>query len=376
MSNVLTLSEQLINIKSITPNDNGCQKILIDRLKKIGFEITELHSNGVSNFFAIKKSHHQHANLFAFSGHTDVVPAGDESEWLSPPFTATIRDGKLFGRGSADMKTAISAMIVAVENFLAKNPDHQNHLAFLITSDEEGDATDGTLKIVEFLEKNNLKINYCLVGEASSTKVLGDSIKVGRRGSLHGELIVHGKQGHIAYPHLAINPIHRSFQALDALTHIEWDKGNDLFSPTTFQIYNIHADTGANNIIPGSLSARFNFRHCPDSTADYLQSTVEKVLSEHQLEFSIKWNHSSKPFYSKPGALTHAVSESIQQVCGITTTPNTTGGTSDGRFIAHTGAEVVELGLCSGSIHHVNEHTTLDDLNKLTELYEDILKRL
>ncbi|MDP1574285.1 MAG: succinyl-diaminopimelate desuccinylase [Coxiellaceae bacterium] len=376
MSNTLALSEQLMNIKSITPNDNGCQAVLIDRLKKIGFEITELNANGVSNFFAVKKSKNSDAPLFAFSGHTDVVPPGDESEWLSPPFTATIRDGKLFGRGSADMKTAIAAMIIATENFLAKNPTHQHHLAFLITSDEEGDATDGTLRIVEFIEKNGIKIDYCLVGEASSTKALGDSIKVGRRGSLHGELIVHGKQGHIAYPHLAINPIHRSFQALDALTHIEWDKGNALFSPTTFQIYNIHADTGANNIIPGSLSARFNFRHCPDSTAEQLQSLVEKVLRDHQLEFSIRWNHSSKPFYSKPGALTNAVSESILQVCGITTLPNTTGGTSDGRFIAHTGAEVVELGLCSGSIHHVNEHTSLDDLDKLTNLYEDILKRL
>lgn len=376
MSNTLTLAKQLINIKSITPNDNNCQSILIDRLKTAGFDITILNSNEVSNFFALKKSKNSNAKLFAFSGHTDVVPAGDEAEWISPPFSATIRDEKLFGRGAADMKSAIAAMVVAVENFLAKNPDHQNDLAFLITSDEEGNATDGTLKIVEYLEKNAIKIDCCLVGEASSTKILGDSIKVGRRGSLHGELIVHGKQGHIAYPHLAINPIHRSFQALDALTQIEWDKGNALFSPTSFQIYNIHADTGANNIIPGSLSARFNFRHCPDSSAEYLQSHVEKVLGDHQLEFSIKWNHSSKPFYSTPGALTNAVSESIQQVCGIATTPNTTGGTSDGRFIAHTGAEVVELGLCSGSIHQVNENTGLEDLEKLTILYEDILKRL
>lgn len=376
MNATIKLAKQLINIASITPHDNGCQKILIDYLQKLGFEITTLDSNGVSNFFAIKKSKNPAATLFAFSGHTDVVPPGDLSDWISPPFEATIRDEKLFGRGAADMKSAIAAMVIAVETFLATHPNHPHHLAFLITSDEEGNATDGTAKIVEFLEKNNIKIDYCLVGEASSAKQLGDNIKVGRRGSLHGELIVHGKQGHIAYPHLAINPIHRSFQALDALTQIEWDKGNALFSPTTFQIYNIHADTGANNVIPGSLSARFNFRHCPDSTAEYLQSRVEQVLQEHQLTFSIKWNHSSKPFYSNPGLLTNTCKNAIETICHIETTPNTTGGTSDGRFIAHTGAEVVELGLCSSSIHQVNEHTNITDLEKLTVLYTEIIKNL
>jgi len=376
-STTLTLAKALINIPSITPHDNGCQTLLMEKLKALGFELViPLNSKNVSNFFAMKKSNNPAAKLFAFSGHTDVVPPGDETEWTSPPFTATVRDEKLFGRGAADMKSAIAAMIIATERYLAKNPDHPHHLAFMITSDEEGDATDGTLKIVEYLEKNNIKLDYCLVGEASSSKMLGDTIKVGRRGSLHGELIVHGKQGHIAYPHLAINPIHRCFQALDALTHVEWDKGNALFSPTTFQIYNIHADTGANNIIPGSLTARFNFRHNPDSTAEFLQAQVEKVLNDHQLDFTIKWDHSSKPFYSTPGALTNTCVDAIKTCLNVMATPNTTGGTSDGRFIAGTGAEIVELGLCNTSIHQVNEHTSLSDLEKLTEIYEWILAHL
>lgn len=373
MTNTLNLAQQLINIKSITPNDNGCQIILIDRLKKIGFTITELNSNGVSNFFAIRGTGE---TLFAFSGHTDVVPSGDESEWHSPPFTATVRDGKLFGRGAADMKTALAAMIVATERFVEKNPNHTGKIGFLITSDEEGTALDGTIKIVEYCEKNNIKINYCLVGEASSNKQLGDVIKVGRRGSLHGELTVYGKQGHIAYPHLAINPIHRSFQALDFLTTMEWDKGNALFSPTTFQIYNIHADTGATNIIPGSLSARFNFRYCPESTAETLKHRVEKTLDDHQLQYKINWNHSSRPFHSTAGALTRACVDAIQSLCSIMTEQNTTGGTSDGRFIAPTGAEVVELGLRNESIHHIDENTDLSDLEKLTDLYEMILEEI
>lgn len=376
MSDTLQLAKKLININSITPNDNGCQKILMDRLKKMNFEITALNSNGVSNFFALRGINKMDNALFAFSGHTDIVPSGDETEWISPPFQATVRDGKLYGRGAADMKSALAAMIVATERFIKKHPNHAGKIAFLVTSDEEGDALDGTTKIVEYLEKNNIKLNYCLIGEASSNKTLGDSIKVGRRGSLHGELTVHGKQGHIAYPQLAINPIHRSFQVLDFLTHVTWDTGNALFSPTTFQIYNIHADTGATNIIPGSLNARFNFRHSPESSAESLQKRVEKTLSDHQLTFSIKWNHSCKPFYSKPGALTQACIEAIKNLCHIEATPNTTGGTSDGRFIAPTGAEVVELGLCSSSIHHVNEHTDLIDLEKLTNLYENILERL
>lgn len=373
MSPTLLLAKQLINIQSITPNDHHCQKILMDRLEKLGFAITELNSNGVSNFFAVRGNGE---TLFAFSGHTDVVPPGDLSEWHSPPFEANVRDDKLFGRGAADMKSALAAMIVATERFLKKHQNHAGKIGFLITSDEEGSGKDGTIRIVDYLQKNDIKLNYCLIGEASSTKKLGDVIKVGRRGSLHGQLTVHGKQGHIAYPHLAINPIHRSFQALDHLTKIEWDQANDLFTPTSFQIYNINADTGANNIIPGSLTARFNFRYSPESTAESLQKKVEKVFEEHQLDYDIQWNHSSKPFYSKPGLLTQACRDAILHSCNITTEPNTTGGTSDGRFIAATHAEIVELGLRNESIHHVNENTDLADLEKLTDLYEDILERV
>ncbi|OGT44408.1 MAG: succinyl-diaminopimelate desuccinylase [Gammaproteobacteria bacterium RIFCSPHIGHO2_12_FULL_40_19] len=374
MTPTLSLAKELINIQSITPNDNGCQKILIDRLKKIGFEITVLTSNGVTNFFALRGSDQN--TLFAFSGHTDVVPPGELTEWHSPPFEASVRDGKLFGRGAADMKSALAAMTVATERFVEKHPNHTGKIGFLITSDEEGSGKDGTIRIVEYLQKNNMRLNYCLIGEASSNKKLGDVIKVGRRGSLHGELTVHGKQGHIAYPHLAINPIHRSFQALDHLTKIEWDSATALFSPTSFQIYNINADTGANNIIPGSLTARFNFRYSPESTAESLQKKVEQVFEAHQLNYDIKWNHSSNPFHSVAGALTKACQESIFRLCDVTTEPNTTGGTSDGRFIAATGAEIVELGLRNESIHHIDENADLNDLEKLTDLYESILEKI
>lgn len=373
----VTLAQQLINIPSITPNDHGCQKILIDRLQKMGFHITELHSNGVSNFFAIKNNHtSENAALFAFSGHTDVVPPGDLSEWTSPPFEATVRDHTLFGRGAADMKSALAAMIIATERFISKHPNHSGKIGFLITSDEEGSGTDGTIKMVDYLQKNNMTLDYCLIGEATSSKQLGDMIKVGRRGSLHGELTVHGKQGHIAYPHLAINPIHRSFQALDHLTKMQWDQATDLFSPTSFQIYNINADTGANNIIPGSLTARFNFRYSPASTAESLQKKVETIFDEHELQYEMKWTHASKPFYSTPGKLTHTCKAVLEKLCNVTTVHNTTGGTSDGRFIAATHAEIVELGLCCDSIHHIDEHADLGELEKLTDVYEMILEKM
>lgn len=375
MSETVSLAKQLINIQSITPNDHGCQTILINRLRNRGFQIIDLASNGVSNFLALRGPHSA-SHFFAFSGHTDVVTAGDQNEWHTPPFEAVIRDGKLFGRGCADMKGALAAMVVATERFIQKYPEHTKKIGFLITSDEEGDGTDGTIKIVEYLKKNNIKLDYCLIGEASSHKILGDAIKIGRRGSLHGELTVYGKQGHIAYPHLAINPIHRSFQALDHLTALEWDNPTALFSPTSFQIYNIHAETGANNIIPGSLKARFNFRYSPESTAESLQARTAKVLDDHQLHYHIQWKPASKPFYSQPGLLTATCQEIIKKCCNVTTVPNANGGTSDGRFIVATGSEIVELGLCSDSIHQVNENTRVDDLEKLTDLYEQILENL
>lgn len=372
-SDTIKLAEQLINIRSITPDDNGCQKVLTDRLKKLGFDVEDISQNGVSNFWA------QHGNaepLFAFSGHTDVVPPGPEDKWTSPPFNATQRDGYLFGRGAADMKSSLAAMITATERFLEKHPQHKGSIGFIITSDEEGVAKDGTIRVVEYLQSKNIKIDWCLVGEATSTESVGDVIKVGRRGSLHGQLEVIGKQGHIAYPQQADNPIHRSFKALDALAQMEWDNGNDYFNPTSFQIYNIDADTGATNIIPGTLKAKFNFRFSPASTAEDLQQRVHKVFDDHQLNYRIHWNLSSQPFLSKPGKLTQAAKETIKAICDIDTQPNTTGGTSDGRFIAPTGAEVVELGPSSKSIHQVDENINIAELDRLTELYEGILEKL
>ena len=372
-SETLELAKRLINAESVTPNDNGCQAILIKELEVLGFDIETLPSGNVSNFWA---THGKENPLFVFAGHTDVVPPGPEDDWESPPFSASVRDGHLYGRGAADMKSALAAMLIACKRFLKKHPKHMGSIAFLITSDEEGDAKDGTKIVVEHLEKKNIKMDWCLVGEATSKTNLGDVIKIGRRGSLHGHLQVIGKQGHIAYPQQADNPIHRCFKALDALTHTEWDKGNEHFTPTSFQIYNIQADTGASNIIPGSLTAKFNFRYAPSSTAEELQHHVHHVFDEHELNYDIKWNLSSQPFLSQNGKLTQTAKAVIKDVCNVDTDANTTGGTSDGRFIAPAGAEVVELGPSSKSIHQVNENINIEDLDTLTELYETILERL
>lgn len=369
----LELTKKLINIESITPNDNGCQTLIENFLKPLGFSITQINSNGVSNIWA---EYGKNGPLFAFSGHTDVVPPGNISKWQSSPFEATIRDEYLFGRGAADMKSALAAMLTGCKNFLAKNKNFQGRIGFLITSDEEGDARDGTKKIVDYLQNNNIKLDWCLIGEASSQEKIGDSIKIGRRGSLHGALQVFGKQGHIAYPQLADNPIHRSFKALDALTQMAWDEGDEVFTPTSFQIYNINADTGASNVIPGILTARFNFRFAPSSTAETLKAQVHQVFDEHNLEYDIQWNLMSQPFLSKPGKLVQSVKDSIKEICGIGAQANTTGGTSDGRFIAATGCEIVELGAINKSIHQVNEHIKLEDLEKLSKLYENILDKI
>ncbi len=372
-SETLQLAEQLINIHSITPNDNGCQDILNQRLKALGFHITDLSSKEVRNTYAQLGDTEP---LYIFSGHTDVVPPGPENKWQTPPFLASVRDGKLYGRGAADMKGALAAMIVSVEQFLEKTPAFTGSIGFMITSDEEGEATDGTLKIVEHLIKTQKKIQGCIIGEASSSEKIGDAIKIGRRGSLHGYLKVIGKQGHIAYPQLADNPIHRCFKALDELTQLQWDQGNDDFTPTSFQIYNINADTGASNVIPGALTARFNFRYAPSSTADELKQKVHKILDNHQLQYEIDWQLMSEPFLSQKGSLTKAAQTAIKTICAIETYPNTTGGTSDGRFIAKTGCEIIELGVVNKCIHQINEHVNLEDLETLTKLYETILHQL
>lgn len=369
----LKLAIELINKESITPHDNTCQDLLIEKLTQMGFSIQKLSSGKVSNFWARRG---QAGPLLVFAGHTDVVPPGPLEKWHSPPFAGTVRDGALFGRGSSDMKSALAAMVIACQFFLQKHPSHSGSLGFMITSDEEGDATDGTIKIVEYLQQQAVQPDWCLIGEASSQVELGDSIKIGRRGSLHGYLQVIGKQGHIAYPHLADNPIHRSFKALDELTHVSWDNGNEFFTPTSFQIYNIQADTGASNIIPGALTASFNFRFSPASTAENLKQRVHKVLDDHELNYKINWKLSSNPFFSPPGQLAQACHHAVLKICGIEPDPNTTGGTSDGRFIAALGCEIVELGPPSKHIHQINEHIKLNDLTQLAQIYLHILEYL
>lgn len=371
MSESLILLKELISRVSITPDDADCQKILAQRLKSLGFQIKHLPQDGVSNLWAW---HGTDAPTFIFAGHTDVVPPGEKEQWKSPPFTPTERDGYLYGRGASDMKSGLAAMIVAAENFVKKNPHHKGSIGFIITSDEEGDAINGTKRVVEYLQQHNIKLNYCIVGEASSNKQLGDAIKIGRRGSMYGKLTIFGKQGHIAYPHLSDNPIHRSFQALQALTTTQWDQGNNHFTPTSFQVYKVHADGGAANIIPGLFKAYFNFRYAPIHSTQELQQRCHQILDQHQLNYEVKWHVTSQPFYSGNGKLSKMCIEAIQDICHIKTEPNTYGGTSDGRFIAPTGCEVVELGPINESAHKVNEHINIDDLDKLTQVYARVLE--
>lgn len=370
---IIELAKQLINQESITPFDAKCQEILKSYLQNLGFSIKDLPSGNVKNFWARRGSQ---GPLFVFSGHTDVVPPGSLEKWDSPPFSATVREDKLFGRGAADMKGALAAMMIACQRFVKDYPQHQGSIGWMITSDEEGAGVDGTICIVEYLQKEKIKLDWCLIGEASSQEQLGDAIKVGRRGSLHGFLQVIGKQGHIAYPHLADNPIHRSFKVLDELTRVTWDNGDEFFSPTSFQIYNIQADTGASNVIPGALTARFNFRYSPASPAEDLKQRVQKILDEHGLKYKIEWVVSGHPFFSPPGKLADACEKVIHQICGLTTKPNTTGGTSDGRFIAQLGCEIVELGVVNKTIHQINEHIAVNDLIQLSEIYYEVLKQL
>ena len=372
-SETLELSLQLLRQPSVTPIDHCCQKIMAERLEKIGFNIESMRFEDVDNLWARKGIE---VPVLCFAGHTDVVPTGSLEAWNSDPFVPEIRDGKLYGRGSADMKTALAAMVVASERFIAKYPNHKGSIAFLITSDEEGPSINGTVKVVEALEARNEKMTWCLVGEPSSTHQLGDIVKNGRRGSLNGVLTVQGKQGHVAYPHLAQNPIHLATKALDELCATTWDNGNEYFPATSFQISNIHARTGATNVIPGTLEVTFNFRYSTEVTAEILKQRVIETLDRHQLNYSIDWTLSGLPFLTPVGELVNAARTAIKNVTGVETELSTSGGTSDGRFIAPTGAQVLELGVLNATIHQINEHVNVDDLEPLAEIYEQILEEL
>jgi len=373
MSNTLELAKSLISKPSITPDDLGCQAIMIDRLKKIGFEIHPLKFGDVDNFWAV---HGDSGSLFAFAGHTDVVPAGDENAWNTKPFEPTIKDGYLYGRGAADMKGGLASMVTATEKFIKENPNHKGRIAFLITSDEEGVAVNGTVKVMDYLKANEQKIDYCLLGEPSSTSSTGDVIKNGRRGSLNGVLKVNGKQGHVAYPHLAKNPIHLVSPALDDLCNQEWDNGNDYFPATSFQISNMHSGDGVTNVIPGDAQVKFNFRYSTETNKENLQKKVHEILDLHNLDYSIEWSHSGYPFLTPKGALVSACVEAIKKTKGIDTELSTSGGTSDGRFIAQEGTQVVELGPVNATIHQINESVLVQDLDDLSEIYYQVLRNI
>lgn len=368
---VLELAKLLISCPSITPDDANCQSIIKDNLNPIGFHFESMRFSEVDNLWARFGSQ---SPLFVFAGHTDVVPTGPLSDWTTPPFEPTERDGYLYGRGASDMKCAIAAMVMAVKNFLSQHSNFKGSIGFLITSDEEGASINGTKKVVEALEKRNEKINFCIVGEPSSDKIIGDQIRIGRRGSLHGKLVIKGKQGHVANPHLAINPIHKSMLALHEISHTEWDQGNDQFPPTTLQITNIHSGTGALNVIPGHLESSFNLRFSTASDPINLQNRIEAILKKYQLNFTIDWTISANPFLSNQGKLIQAAQKSIQEVTGLSVNLSTGGGTSDARFIAPTGAEVIELGVSNETAHQVDEKVKISDLEKLTEMYKKILE--
>ena len=373
MSSTLELAKSLISKASVTPDDCGCQTIMIDRLKKIGFEIYPLKFGDVDNFWAV---HGKNGPLFAFAGHTDVVPAGDENAWNTEPFEPTIKDGSLFGRGAADMKGGLASMVTATEKYIKENPNHNGRIAFLITSDEEGVAINGTVKVMEYLNESNQKIDYCLLGEPSSTSITGDVIKNGRRGSLNGVLKVNGKQGHVAYPHLAKNPIHHVSPALNDLCKQEWDNGNDYFPATSFQISNMHSGDGVTNVIPGDATVMFNFRYSTETTKKELQKKVHEILDSHNLDYSIEWSHSGYPFLTPQGELVSACIEAIKKTKGIEPELSTSGGTSDGRFIAQEGTQVIELGPVNATIHQVNESVLVQDLDDLSEIYYQVLTNI
>jgi succinyl-diaminopimelate desuccinylase len=373
MREALALAKELIARRSVTPEDGGCQEIIAERLVRAGFRCEPMRFGEVANLWARRGSARP---VVCFAGHTDVVPTGPLSEWHSDPFVPTIRDGKLYGRGAADMKSSIAAFTVAAEMFVKERPNHSGSIAFLLTSDEEGPAVDGTVRVVEKLKARNERIDYCIVGEPTSVDALGDMLKNGRRGSLSGNLIVRGIQGHVAYPHLARNPVHQLAPALAELAKTEWDRGNDSFPPTTWQVSNVRAGTGAANVIPGSVEVDFNFRFSTESTDASLKQRLEAVLKKHGLDYSITWTLGAKPFLSKRGALAATVMNAGKKHTGRSAELSTTGGTSDARFIIEICPEVVELGPVNASIHKLNEHIALEELEVLPRIYLDTLRAL
>ncbi len=372
-SETLALAIQLLSIDSVTPEDKGCQQLLIERLQKIGFNCEIMQFGEVTNLWARRG---QHGPVLAFAGHTDVVPTGPLEQWHSDPFIPEIRDGYLYARGAADMKSSIACMVTACERFIAQHPDHNGSIAFLITSDEEGPATEGTVKVIETLQQRNEKIDWALVGEPSSTARVGDMVKNGRRGSLGARLTVKGIQGHVAYPHMAKNPVHLVSPALTELTTVEWDQGNEFFPATSFQISNIHSGTGATNVIPGEVTIDFNLRFSTCLTVEQIQHKIIQILERHQLDYAIEWNLSGLPFLTAEGELVDAAQKAIFETTGYYTELSTAGGTSDGRFIAPTGAQVLELGPVNESIHKINENVKVEDIDTLSKIYQKILQNL
>lgn len=373
IQSTLALSKDLMGRASITPLDEGCQEQMIARLEKIGFQIERLRFGDVDNFWARRG---KQAPLLAFAGHTDVVPTGDEGKWATPPFIPTEIDGMLYGRGAADMKGSLAAMVTACERFIEEHPQHSGSIAFLITSDEEGIASHGTVKVVEHLQARDEAIDWCIVGEPSSTHQLGDVVKNGRRGSLGAKLTIRGIQGHVAYPHLADNPIHKAAPALAELSQNHWDNGNAFFPPTSFQISNINGGTGATNVIPGELEVIMNFRFSTELTPEAIQQRVDAVLTKHQLDYQLDWHLSGLPFLTDTGPLLDATQKAIKQVTGRETELSTAGGTSDGRFIAPTGTHVIEIGPCNATIHKVNESVNIESLGELSLVYEAMMREL
>ena len=373
MSDALALTQELIRRPSVSPEDQGCMDIICARLERLGFRIERLRFGPVENIWA---RHGDSAPVLCFAGHTDVVPTGPREEWQSDPFEPVVKEGVLYGRGAADMKSGLAAMITATERFIDRSSAHRGSIAFLLTSDEEGPSVDGTRRVMEVLEGRKEKIDWCVVGEPTSSEALGDTIKIGRRGSLSGKLTVHGIQGHVAYPHLADNPVHAVAPALAELASRVWDKGNQFFQPTTFQISNISAGTGAPNVVPGELRARFNIRFSTEQTVEKLQQTITEILDRHKVNYTLEWFVSGLPFFTAPGDLSQAVERAVREIANRSADLSTTGGTSDGRFIAPTGAQVVELGVINATIHKVNEAVRVADIDTLSKMYERVLELL